>query len=75
MAERARKAKQAYKIVKNMTSSYFKWLNTLGVEPLIKAMYEKGDLIISKKVDEAIKKGFIDKEQKDNIHKLCHSII
>lgn len=75
MAQRAKMAKQAYKIVNDMTSEYFKWLNTLGVEPLIKALYEKGDYIIEKKLEDAIKKGFIDKEQKENINKLCHSII
>lgn len=75
IALRAKKAKQAYKIVKEMTESYFKWLNTLGVEPLIKAMYSKGDTIIDKKLDSAIKKGFIGEDQRENIDKLCHSII
>ncbi|QOG11952.1 glutamyl-tRNA reductase [Arcobacter sp. FWKO B] len=75
MAQRAKMAKQAYKIVKDMTSGYFKWLNTLGVEPLIKALFEKGNCIVEQKIEDALKKGFIENTQKENINKLCHSII
>lgn len=72
---RAQKAKKAYKIVQEMTKCYFQWLNTLGVEPLIKALFSKGDMIVEDKINDAIKKGFIQKEQKENIQKLCNSII
>jgi glutamyl-tRNA reductase len=75
MAFRAQKAKKAYKIVQEMTKTYFQWLNTLGVEPIIKGLFTKGDAIIETKINDAIKKGYIENSQKENIDKLCHSIL
>jgi glutamyl-tRNA reductase len=47
----------------------------LGVEPIIKGLFTKGDIIIDDKINDAIKKGYIESSQKENIDKLCHSIL
>ncbi len=75
MSLRAEQAKTAYSIVNKMSMEYFEWLKSLEVEPIIKHMYSRGDDIINKKVNNAIKKGFISKEDEINIRKLCQTVI
>ena len=60
MTQRSAQAKEAYSIVGRST---------------FKNLYLKGDSIIEKKVQNAIKKGFIPKEHEDNIKKLCQTIM
>lgn len=72
---RAQQAKTAYSIVNKMSLEFFEWLKSLEVEPVIKHMYIKGDEIIHKKVKSAIKKGFINSKDEENIKKLCQTII
>ncbi len=72
---RAEQAKMAYTIVRDMTKEFYHWLNTLGVEPLIKQLYLKTDEIISQKIDSAISKKYISCEEKENIQQLCENII
>ncbi len=61
MSLRAKQAKTAYSIVNKMSLEFFEWLKSLEIEPVIKHLYLKADDIIEKKVQHAIKKGFIDK--------------
>jgi len=75
MQLRASQAKEAYAIVGKMTMEFFSWLKTLSVEPVIKHLYLKADDIIEQRVQKAIKKHFIKQEDKQNIEKLCHTII
>ena len=75
MALRAESAKLAYTIVSNMSKEFFDWLRTLGVEPVLKHLHLNGDEIIDKKLENAIKKGFINKEDEDNIKKLCQTVM
>ena len=75
MALRAESAKKAYTIVSNMSKEFFDWLRTLGVEPVLKHLHLNGDDIIEKKLQNAIKKGFINGEDEDNIKKLCQTIM
>ena len=75
MSLRAVQAKTAYSIVNKMSLEFFEWLKSLEVEPVIKHMYIKGDDIIEKKVQKAIKKGFINREDEENIKKLCQTVI
>ncbi len=75
MSLRAEQAKTAYSIVNKMSLEFFEWLKSLEVEPVIKHMYVKGDDIIDKKVQKAIKKGFINAADEENIKKLCQTVI
>lgn len=75
MSLRAEQAKQAYLIVSKMSKEFFSWLNSLGVEPLIKGIHVRGQEIIEDKINMAIKKHHIDPIQKENIQKLCLNIM
>ena len=75
MSLRAEQAKTAYSIVNKMSLEFFEWLKSLEVEPVIKHMYIKGDDIIEKKIQNAIKKGFINSADEENIKKLCQTVI
>ena len=58
-----------------MSMEFFEWLKSLEIEPVVKNLYVKGEVIIDKKVKNAIKKGFIKKEDEENIKKLCQTVI
>lgn len=75
MSLRAKQAKTAYTIVNQMSEEFFEWLKSLEVEPVIKQMYLKGDSIIDKKLENAIKKKFIKAEDAENIKKLCQTVL
>lgn len=75
MSLRAEQAKKAYSIVNKESENFFKWLKTLEIEPVVKHLYTKGDEVIEKKLENAIKKGFIKAEDKDNIRKLCETVL
>ena len=72
---RAKQAKTAYTIVNQMSEEFFEWLKSLEVEPIIKQMYLKGDSIIDRKLENAIKKKFVRAEDADNIKKLCQTVL
>ena len=65
----------AYRIVKETTNEFFVWQKTLSVEPTIKKLHTIADDIIEKKLQKAIKKSFIKKEDEENIKKLCQTIM
>ena len=75
MSLRAEQAKTAYSIVNKMSIEFFDWLKSLEIEPVIKHMYLKADEIIDKKIQNALKKRFIDKADENNIRKLCQTVI
>jgi len=75
MELRASQAKEAYSIVGKMTIEFFTWLKTLNVEPVIKDLHLKGEAIIEKKILNAISKHFIKEEDKENIKKLCQTVM
>jgi len=75
LALRQEQAKEAYGIIGKMTSEFYAWLATLGVEPLIKTLHQNADEIIMHKLNNAIKKGYIKSEEKENIKKLCSTIV
>ena len=75
MELRAEKAKEAYSIVGKMTIEFFNWLKTLNVEPVIKHLHLKSEMIIEKKMQNALKKDFIKEEDKENIKKLCQTVM
>ncbi|WP_428026380.1 glutamyl-tRNA reductase [Arcobacter sp.] len=75
MTLRAEQAKKAYMIVLKESEEFFKWLKSLEVEPVVKHLYVKGDDVIQKKLQNAIKKGFIKSEDEENIKKLCQTVL
>ncbi len=75
MSLRAEQAKMAYSIVSRMSMEFFEWLKSLEIEPVVKNLYVKGEEIIDKKVKNAIKKGFINAQDEENIRKLCQTVI
>ena len=75
MDQRASQAKTAYSIIAAMRNEYFEWLKTLEVAPIVKNLHLKGSSIIDQKLQSAIKKGFINSDEQDNIQKLCQTIM
>ncbi len=72
---RSLQAKQAYSIIGDMTKEFYIWLGSLGVEPILKNIYLGANQIIDKKINTAIKKHFIQSKDKENITKLCQTVI
>jgi len=72
---RSEQAKQAYAIIKQMTKEYYIWLGSLEVEPILKKIYTSANEIIDKKVQNAVKKHFINEDEKNNITKLCQTVL
>ena len=75
MELRASQAKEAYHIVGKMTTEFFTWLQTLSIEPIVKNIYLKSEDIIEQKIQNAIKKHFVKKEDQANIKKLCQTVM
>lgn len=75
MSLRAEQAKTAYGIVSKMSLEFYDWLKSLDIEPVVKTLYTKADSVIDKKLEQAIKKGFIKHEDEENIRKLCQTVI
>jgi len=75
MELRETKAKEAYGIVGRITVEFFTWIKTLSVEPTIKEIYLKANKSIDKKLENAIKKGFIRSEDEENVRKLCQTVM
>lgn len=75
MSLRAEQAKQAYTIVNRSSTEFFEWLKSLEVEPVVKHLYLKGSNVIDKKLEVAIKKGFIKADDQENIKKLCETVL
>lgn len=72
LALREEQAKVAYSIVADMTNEFFRWLQTLLVDPIIKDIREKARLSAQEELNKAIKKGYISKDISDNVEKLLH---
>ncbi len=72
---RSEQAKQAYSIIGSMTKEFYIWLGSLGVEPILKKIYLSSNEIIDKKIQNAISKKFINSNDKENITKLCQTVI
>ena len=75
MSLRAEQAKTAYSIVNKMSIEFFDWLKSLEIEPVVKHMYTKADEIIEEKLQNAMKKGFVNRSDEENIRKLCKTVI
>lgn len=69
---REKQAKIAYSIVGNSTMEFFKWLQTLSVDPIIKELRDKAKECSEKEISRALKKGNIPAEYKEEIEKILH---
>jgi len=60
--EREENAKGAYAIVDKFVEEFYKWLDSLSIEPVIKQLRLKAEEASKNEIQKAIKKGFIPKE-------------
>lgn len=71
-AHRRRDMTKAYEIVGTYTMDFFKWLQSLGVDPLIKEIRRLAKTASLKELERAIKKGFIPKQYEESVAKILH---
>jgi len=72
LAQREEQAKIAYSIVGKATMDFFKWLQSLCIDPIIKEIRDKAEDCAIYELNRAIKKGFIDETYKEEITKILH---
>lgn len=73
LALRESQAREAYKIVGRYTKEFFKWLQTLSIDPIIKAIREKARDVSISEINKALKKGYIPKEFEEEVAKIVHN--
>jgi len=73
VTQRRQYAKEAYKIVGQYTSDFYKWLDELSVEPLIKQLRLFADDAIERELQRCFSKGYLDAKQRQNIQKAMQS--
>lgn len=74
MALREEEAQKAYSIVRESTIEFFKWLQTLSIEPLIKEVRLIAKYCAKKEIARALKKGYIKPSNKEEVTKLVHQV-
>lgn len=72
LAMREEQAKIAYSIVGRSTMEFFKWLQTLSIDPIIKELRDKARQCSQKELERSIKKGYVPKEYEEAIEKILH---
>jgi len=73
LSQRREQARKAYEIVGRYTIDFFKWLQALMIEPLIKDIRQQAKESAIKEVERAVKKGFIPPKTRKNVEKLVHN--
>lgn len=73
LALREEQAKEAYKIVGRYVGEFFKWLQSLEIEPIIKEIRARAKEAALAELEKAVKKGYISKKESKNIEKLLHN--
>jgi glutamyl-tRNA reductase len=69
---REKQAGIAFSIIGKFTMEFYKWLQTLQVDPIIKRMRDMAKKSAQKELDRALKKGYLPKEQKEEVEKILH---
>lgn len=64
----------AYEIVGNQVNDFFKWLNILSVQPIIKTLRQLAKEASINEIDKAINKGFIPESTRQNVEKTIHNV-
>ncbi len=72
VALREKNAKIAYGIIAEFTEEFFKWLQTLSVDPLIKEIRDMAHECSEKELAKAIKKGYLPSEHEESMKKVLH---
>lgn len=72
LKQREANAQKAYEIVGQFTEEFFKWLQTLSVDPMIKEIRSMARSCSTKELQRAIKKGYVPKEYEKQIEKILH---
>jgi glutamyl-tRNA reductase len=72
LALREEQAKTAYSIVRQMTTDFFKWLQALSVDPIIKEIRNQAKESALNELDKAVKKGYIQSEMRESVEKIIH---
>lgn len=72
LRQREANAQKAYAIVGKFTEDFFKWLQTLSVDPMIREIREMARACSSKELNRAIKKGYVPAEYEKQIEKILH---
>ena len=72
MSLREEQAKIAYSIVGRATMEFFKWLQTMCVDPIIKEIRDNAKNCCVKELEKAMKKGYIPQELEEQVTKVLH---
>ncbi|WP_200762185.1 glutamyl-tRNA reductase [Nitrosophilus alvini] len=73
LALREEQASIAYKIVGRFTMEFFKWLQSLSVDPIIKEIRNRAREASLKELKKAIKKGYLPAEYEEEVTKILHN--
>lgn len=73
ISKREEELQNAYKIVQNQISEFYQWIKSLDVEPIIKSFRDKAKECCHLELERAIKKGFLPKEQYENVERILHN--
>jgi len=73
LSMRQEQARKAYEIVGRYTIDFFRWLQTMMIDPLIKEIRLKAKEAALAEVERAVKKGFITPESRENVERLVHN--
>ncbi|MGE4296206.1 MAG: glutamyl-tRNA reductase [Campylobacterales bacterium] len=73
MSLREEEAAKAFTIVGEHVADFFNWLQSLSADPVIKALRERASAAVREELDRAVKKGFIPKENEENVRLLLHN--
>ena len=72
LSMREEQAKVAYSIVGRSTMEFFKWLQTLSIDPIIKELRDKAKECSQKEIKRSVKKGYIPAEYEETVEKILH---
>lgn len=72
MSLREEQAKIAYSIVGRSTMDFFKWLQSMCVDPIIKEIRDNAKCCSMKELEKAVKKGYIPEELQEQVAKVMH---
>jgi len=72
LSSREEQAKIAFSIVGRSTMEFFKWLQTLSIDPIIKELRNKAKECSQKEITRSVKKGYIPAEYEETVEKILH---
>jgi len=73
MSLREEEASKAYKVVGEYTNSFFSWLDTLSVDPIIKALRQNAQQAAKNEIEKAVAKGYIPPEYQKSLSQVLHN--